>query len=255
MLMCLGLACNKDKGYQLVWNDEFDKNGLPDSTKWSYDTEGNSWAWGNNELQYYTSCRRKNAEVIDGKLFITALKEDSFQQPYTSARLITKGKGDWCYGKIEVCAMVPGGKGAWPAIWMLPSEEEYGPWPDSGEIDIMEHVGYEPDSLFFSVHTKSFNHTIGTQKTKGILAADVENIFNVYSIEWTPKECDFFFNHKKVFTFKKMNNKSQQWPFDKHFYLILNVAIGGNWGGKQGVDEEIFPCQMVVDYVRVYQKK
>ncbi len=255
LLLCLGLSCNQEEDYKLVWNDEFESNGLPDSTKWSYDTEGNAWSWGNNELQQYTSHRTKNAEVIDGKLFITALKEEGFNQAYTSARLITRDKGDWLYGKIDVCAMVPGGKGAWPAIWMLPTDWEYGNWPKSGEIDIMEHVGYEPDSLFFSIHTEAFNHTIGTQKSAAIYAPDSEKGFHVYSIEWTAKQCDFFFDKEKVFSFKKGSNGSSKWPFDKRFHLILNVAIGGNWGGKLGVDDDIFPCQMVVDYVRVYQKQ
>ena len=128
----------------LVWSDEFDYNGLPDSKKWSYDTDGNSGGWGNNELQYYTASRLKNAEVKDGHLYITAHKEDFEGFKYTSARLVTRQKGDWLYGRVEVKAKIPDGRGMWPAIWMLPTDWQYGGWPASGEIDIMESVGYDP---------------------------------------------------------------------------------------------------------------
>ena len=248
-------GCTNSEKYELVWSDEFDYTGLPDSTKWSYDTEGNAWGWGNNELQTYTSHHSKNAEVINGKLYLTAIKEDSVSQPYTSARIISKGKGDWLYGRIEVKAKVPGGKGIWPAIWMLPTDWEYGGWPESGEIDIMEHVGYEPDSVYFTVHTEAYNHGIGTQKSQPVYAPDTEHNFHLYSIEWTPKKIDFFLDHDKVFTFKNEGKTSAEWPFDKRFHLLLNVAVGGGWGGKHGVDNSIFPCRMIVDYVRVYQMK
>nr|WP_319398877.1 glycoside hydrolase family 16 protein [uncultured Carboxylicivirga sp.] len=248
-------GCQPKDNYQLVWSDEFNYEGLPDSTKWSYDTEGNAWGWGNNELQTYTSNNLRNAEVIDGNLVITAVKEDSIAMPYTSARLITKGKGDWLYGKVEVKAKVPGGKGIWPAIWMLPTDWEYGGWPASGEIDIMEHVGYEPDSVYFTVHTEAYNHSIGTQKSQPVFAPDVEYSFHKYGMEWTPKKIDFFLDDNKVFTFKNENATSAEWPYDKRFHLLMNVAVGGGWGGKHGVDNTIFPCRMLVDYVRVYQLK
>nr|WP_321409530.1 glycoside hydrolase family 16 protein [uncultured Carboxylicivirga sp.] len=248
-------SCNNNGSYQLVWSDEFEYSGLPDSTKWSYDIEGNAWGWGNNELQTYTSADINNAEVLNGKLFITAVKEDSISKPYTSARLISKGKGDWLYGKIEVKAKLPGGKGIWPAIWMLPTDWEYGGWPESGEIDIMEHVGYEPDSVYFTVHTESYNHGIGTQKSQAVYEPDAEHVFHVYGIEWTPKKIDFYLDENKVFTFKNEGKTYAEWPYDKRFHLLLNVAVGGGWGGKHGVDDSIFPCQMVVDYVRVYQLK
>ncbi|MDZ7636463.1 MAG: glycoside hydrolase family 16 protein [Bacteroidales bacterium] len=125
----------------LVWSDEFNYNGLPDASKWGFDTEGNAWKWGNNEAQYYTADRLKNAEVKERILHITAHKEDYEGLGYTSARLRTKGKGDWLYGRIEVKARIPDGRGMWPAIWMLPTDWEYGDWPKSGEIDIMENVG------------------------------------------------------------------------------------------------------------------
>ncbi len=248
-------SCNSQKGYELVWSDEFDVDGLPDSTKWSYDTEGNAWQWGNNELQHYTANRMENAKVRDGLLHITARVEDGFNQPYTSARLISKGKGDWLYGRIEVKAKVAGGKGAWPAIWMLPTDWKYGGWPASGEIDIMEHVGYEPDSVYFTVHTDAYNHLKGTHKAKAVYMPNAEHEFHVYSVEWTKNKCSFFLDHEKVFVFRKEEQAtSAQWPFDKRFHLLLNLAVGGNWGGKHGVDDDIFPCEMLVDYVRVYQK-
>ena len=130
--------------YKLVWSDEFNYSGLPDSKKWSYDTSGNASGWGNNEAQYYTNAQLKNAEVKDGCLHINAIKEDFEGKKYTSARLVTKSKGDWLYGKVEVRAKLPEGRGMWPAIWMLPTDWSYGGWPASGEIDIMENVGYDP---------------------------------------------------------------------------------------------------------------
>ena len=247
-------SCTSNGDYQLVWSDEFDYEGLPDSTKWSYDTEGNAWDWGNNELQHYTNHCAKNAHVVDGKLIVRAEVDTILNRNYTSARLITKGKGDWLYGRIEVCAKVTGGKGAWPAIWMLPTNWEYGSWPKSGEIDIMEHVGYEPDSVYFTVHTEAYNHVDGTQKSRAVYNPSLESEFHVYAVDWTDKKCVFYLDNKEVFVFKKEPKcTSKQWPFDKHFYLVLNLAVGGNWGGVYGVDNSIFPCQMEVDYVRVYQ--
>ena len=144
--------------YELVWSDEFDYTGLPNSEKWSYDVGGSGW--GNNELQYYTENRTENARVENGNLIIEARKESYGGNNYTSARLITKSQGDWLYGKIEVRAKLPGGRGAWPAIWMLPTDWAYGGWPSSGEIDIMEYVGYDPGVVHGTVHTESYNHTL-----------------------------------------------------------------------------------------------
>jgi len=150
--------------YELVWSDEFNYSGLPDGSKWSYDTDGNAGGWGNNEAQFYTSGRLKNAEVKDGVLSINAIKEDYEGRKYTSARLVTRGKGDWLYGKVEVRAKLPDGRGMWPAIWILPTDWSYGGWPASGEIDIMENVGYDPFVIVASAHTQAYNHVQGTQK-------------------------------------------------------------------------------------------
>ncbi len=244
--------------WQLVWTDEFDKVGIPDSTRWSYDVGGHGW--GNQELQFYTSARKENARVENGHLIIEARQENWENRDYTSARLVSKGKGDWTYGRFEVRAKLPTGRGTWPAIWMLPSQTSYGEgfWPDNGEIDVMEHVGFDPDVVHASVHTKAYHHSIGAQKTGKIHVPTSRSDFNVYAAEWTPAEMRWYVNDKHFFTFKNerlTNPKAdhRQWPFDKPFHLMLNIAVGGTWGGQKGVDESIWPQQMVVDYVRVYQ--
>ena len=240
---------------RLVWSDEFDYNGLPDSLRWGYDLgDGcpNVCGWGNNELQYYTARNSKNARVEKGVLVVEAHRETMGTKNYTSARLVSKFKGDWTYGRIAVKAKVPRGLGVWPAIWMLPTDWKYGGWPASGEIDIMEHVGYMPDSIFGSVHTKSFNHAIGTQSTKGIFLNDVATAFHEYAIDWHPDRIDFSCDGKVFHSFANQKTGADAWPFDQRFHLLLNLAVGGNWGGKMGVDEKIWPQRMEVDYVRVY---
>jgi len=250
---CFISTARSQNGYHLVWSDEFNYEGLPDSKKWGYDT-GND-GWGNNELQFYTAKRKDNAIVGGGVLTIKAVKENYQSAPYTSARLLTKNKASWTYGRMEIRAKLPHGRGVWPAIWMLGTERTYGDWPGSGEIDIMEHVGYNPDSAFASVHTKAYNHVIGTQKTKGIARKDLSTTFHVYTLEWSDKQISIFIDDQKYFEFNNEGTGPAVWPFDKPFFLVLNLAIGGNWGGKKGVDEKIFPQAMQVDYVRVYQKK
>ncbi|MDI3520684.1 MAG: hypothetical protein PWR04_672 [Anaerophaga sp.] len=252
-LLNFGCAVTENNGHELVWSDEFDYEGLPDGTKWNYDTIGNSYGWGNNELQYYTVEREENAWVDGEYLTITAIREPWNDFNFTSARLTTKEKGDWLYGRMEIRAKLPGGRGIWPAIWMLPTDWEYGGWPESGEIDIMEHVGYEPDSVYTTVHTGAFNHRQGTQVGDATYVPDCEDEFHVYAIEWNKEKIDFFIDKKKVFTFNNSKKGPREWPFDKRFHLILNVAVGGNWGGLHGVDDSIFPAEMKIDYVRIYQ--
>jgi beta-glucanase (GH16 family) len=244
--------------WQRVWFDDFDYQGLPDPAKWGYDVGGEGW--GNQELQYYTDRRKENARVEKGNLIIEARREPWQTREYTSARLVSKGKGDWTYGRVEVRAKLPSGRGTWPAIWMLPTLKSYGNggWPDNGEIDVMEHVGFDPDVVHGSIHTRAYYHSIGTQKTAKVVVGNARTDFNVYAIEWSPAEIRWFVNGQHYFTFK--NERStvatadyKQWPFDKPFHLILNVAVGGTWGGSKGVDESIWPQQMVVDYVRVYK--
>ena len=234
-----------------VWADEFDYTGLPDPNRWGYDVGGNGW--GNNELQYYTENRTENARVENGNLIIEARKENWGSNEYTSARLVTRNKGDWKYGRIEVKARLPHGRGTWPAIWMLPTNWVYGSWPKSGEIDIMEYVGYDPGVVHGSIHTEAYNHQIGTQKTDTALVPDAETQFHLYAIEWDAEKIDFYVDSRKYFTFINEHKDYKTWPFNQAFHLLLNIAVGGNWGGVQGVDPNIWPQKMWVDYVRVFQ--
>lgn len=240
--------------WELIWDEEFDYEGLPDSTKWSYDTQGNATGWGNNEAQYYTIADSSNAYVKDGILTITALKQPMGGKEYTSARLITKGKGDWLYGRFETRAKLPSGLGTWPAIWMLSTDWEYGGWPASGEIDIMENVGYDPDTIVGTAHTESYNHVLGTQKTAKIYYPDSYKTYHTYVLEWEPDEYRLYVDDVLYFTFKNEKTGFKEWPFDKRFHLLLNLAVGGNWGGMKGIDDTLFPHKFEIDYVRVYQK-
>ncbi|MEQ1555060.1 MAG: glycoside hydrolase family 16 protein [Ferruginibacter sp.] len=251
------MACNathktsKEKKWKLTWADEFNYNGLPDSTKWNYNVGGHGW--GNNELQYYTEKNTENAIVENGVLKIIAKKQVKENRQYTSARLLTKRKADFTYGKIEVRAKLPAGRGTWPAIWMLGKNIDNTKWPLCGEIDIMEHVGYNKDSIFGTIHTDAYNHIKGTQIGKGIFIKTPYSAFHNYSIEWTPQKIDFMVDNVVYNHIVNEHLTVKEWPFDAPQFLILNVAIGGNWGGKYGVDENIFPAIMEVDYVRVYQ--
>lgn len=241
-----------------IWADEFDYTGLPDSTKWSYDVGDGCpriCGWGNNELEYYKSHSEKNSRVENGYLTIEAHKEDFHNKPFTSARLVSKHKGDWLHGRIEVRAKTASGLGTWSAIWMLPTDNNYGIWPNSGEIDIMEHVGYSPDTVFGTVHTKSFNHMIGTDVGKKLFIPDADEKFHVYAVEWDAEKINFFVDSTMYFSFENQKKSFAEYPFDKKFHLIMNLAVGGDWGGKMGIDESLFPQKMVVDYVRIYDLK
>lgn len=259
LFLCISFRVSAQH-WELIWSDEFDYEGLPNPQKWSFDVEGNSWDWGNNELQNYTPAEKRNAWVENGYLVIEARKEDwvypgdGQNRNYTSARLRTYKKGDWLYGKVEVKAQIPGGRGTWPAIWMLPTDNSYGTWPRSGELDIMEHVGFDPQRVHFTVHTERYNHMNGNQKGANRILNNPITDFFVYSMEWFPSQANFFANGEKIFTFSNEGSGWQAWPFDKRFHLLLNIAIGGSWGGQQGVDNNIFPVRMLVDYVRVYRQ-
>jgi beta-glucanase (GH16 family) len=239
-----------EKKLKLVWSDEFNKNGLPDASKWNYDTGGHGW--GNNELQYYTAKRKENVRVENGHLIIEAHREPWQGKDYTSTRLVTKGKGDWKYGKIEVRALIPEGLGTWPAIWMLGSNTPL-KWPDDGEVDIMEHVGFDQGRLHASIHCKKYHHSIGTQKTANIMVPDISSAFHVYQVEWNADSVKIGIDDNYYFRFANEKSGYEAWPFDNKLYLLLNLAVGGNWGGQKGVDTTIWPRRMVVDYVRVYQ--
>lgn len=251
VLLLAFLTCQSQ--YIQVWQDEFDTNGAPDPQKWSYATGGDGF--GNEELQYYTKNRPENAKVENGRLIITAQKESYQGNDYTSAKLQTMGKGDWKYGRFEIRAKLPAGRGIWPAIWMLPTQSNYGNWPSSGEIDIMELVGYDPDKVHFTIHTEAYNHKIGTQIGANTIIANSNQDFHTYALEWSEDSLKFFVDNQIHFTVKRnAGDDYKKWPFDKPFYLILNVAVGGTWGGANGIDNSIFPQTMEVDYVRVYKK-
>jgi beta-glucanase (GH16 family) len=255
--------------WKLVWSDEFDKPGLPDPAKWNYE-EG---YLRNNERQFYTRARNENARVENGMLVIEARKEE-FKIPtaasrgkgkgratkgrevadYTSASLTTQGKASWTYGRIEVRAKLPTGRGMWPAIWTLGENIRQVGWPTCGEIDIMENVGFDPDTICANIHTKSYNHVMRTNKGSRIKIPKPYEDFHVYAIEWRPERIDFFVDKTKYFTFQNEGTGPAAWPYDKPQYLILNIAIGGSWGGQKGIDDGIFPQRMYVDYVRVYQR-
>lgn len=238
---------------KLVWADEFEKAGLPDSTKWGYDVGGNGW--GNNELQYYTARRAENARVEGGKLIIEARKDNYQGKNYTSARLLTRDKIMWTYGRVEAMAKLPKGVGTWPAVWMLGKNISTAGWPRCGEIDIMEHVGFDEGTVHGTIHTEAYNHGKKTQKGSQIVLSDVTSAFHLYAIEWTADQIEFFVDDKLYYTVQKstLGGAEAQWPFTQPFFLILNMAVGGNWGGQKGVDETIWPQRMEVDYVRVYQ--
>ena len=255
--------------WELVWSDEFDEERPPDAKRWTYE-EG---FVRNRELQYYTRGRAENARVEKGMLVIEARKErianpafdpespekhwqrTRSHAEYTSASVTTKGKAAWTYGRIEVRAKLPTGRGTWPAIWTLGTNIEKVGWPTCGEIDIMENVGFAPDRIHGNVHTKKYNHVKRTAKGTSIEIKKPHASFHVYAIEWDREKIDFFVDGQKYFTYRNEGTGSDAWPFDADQYLILNVAIGGGWGGQKGIEDAIFPQRMLVDYVRVYREK
>ncbi|MBP5197581.1 MAG: glycoside hydrolase family 16 protein [Lachnospiraceae bacterium] len=233
--------------YELVWSDEFDYEGKPDPEKWGYEMG----YVRNNELQLYTY--EDNVKVEDGVLKIELRKEDD--GTITSGSIMTQGRADWKYCKVEVAAKIPLGLGTWPAIWMMPSESAYGGWPSSGEIDICEHVGCDPNVIVNTVHTDKYRDNM--KKTKCIRKKDVSEEFHIYGLEWLPDKMIFTVDGKEVLTYDPLKYNEELtwdiWPFDREFYLILNLAYGGSWGGMRGVDDSYFPAEYVIDYVRVYQ--
>lgn len=245
----------QNRKWKLIWSDEFNGSGLPDSSRWNFETKGNATGWGNNEKQFYTNRDTANAYVKDGILHIVALKESSENKSYTSARLSTSDKFNFTYGRIDVRAKLPAGRGTWPAIWMLGQNRKTVKWPDCGEIDIMEHVGYDKDTIHGTIHTAAYNHIKGTQKGKTIFIADPYDTFHLYSVIWTKEKIDFLLDNKIYHSFSNEHKSTAEWPFDDPFYIILNLAIGGNWGGKKGIDDTVFPASFLIDYVRVYQAK
>ena len=252
-LIIQGSQAQNQPAAKLIWSDEFSENGLPDSSKWDYDM-GDS-GWGNNELQYYSNADLKNARIENGILTIEAKIDPAHPKGYSSARIVTRGKATWQYGYFEIKAKLPEGVGTWPAIGMLAEENRHGGWPKNGEIDIMEHVGFDPGKVHGTVHTEAFNHSIGTQKGGFKMVENFQSEFHIYAIDWTEDKIDFFIDGEKYFSFSNSGGDYKEWPFNQPFHLILNIAVGGNWGGQKGVDEKIWPQKMEIDYVRVYDQK
>lgn len=271
-LLVFGCSTNKTTSlskneYKLVWADEFNYTGKPDSKKWGFE-------YGlirNREKQYYTD-DLKNARVENGNLIIEARKEQVINKKYvgkdskawmkrdslsgyTSASLTTVGIAEWTYGKIEVSAKLAEGVGLWPAIWMLGSNYKEVGWPKCGEIDIMEHVGFMKDSIFGSVHTEAYNHMKGNHKKVTIFIDKPYAEFHAYAVEWTPEKVDFLLDGKVYNHFENEHKTEDEWPFDDPQYLKINIAIGGMLGGKKGINDDVFPEQMLIDYVRVYQMR
>ncbi len=249
------------EGWELVWNDEFDGDAIDDQ-KWNKLL----WrpGWVNNELQAYTD-RDTNVFVQDDNLVIRALIEPGFfgtdytgttyTADYTSGRLNTAGKGEWTYGRFDTRAKLPKGIGSWPAIWMLGSNISTVGWPHCGEIDIMEHVGFDEGNIHASIHTTDYNHVNGTQKSGQVIIPTATDSFHVYSLEWDSTYIRYLVDDEPYFfIYNDSNGDEDKWPFNKPQYIILNLAVGGDWGGAQGIDPTVFPMEMKVDYVRVFEK-
>lgn len=249
---CLAERPASYEGYTLDWRDEFSGRSI-DPAIWQHAVGGGGF--GNNELQFYTN-KAENSRIEKGLLVIEARRERLAGHPYTSAKLQSYQRKSMLYGRIEVRARLPSGTGSWPAIWMLPENStSYGiGWPDSGEIDIMEHVGFDQGNVHFTVHTAAFNHKAGTQRGNSRYIADASERFYTYGIEWTPDFIRWYVDDQTVFVFDNPKTGWQAWPFDKPFYLIMNIACGGDWGGRQGFDNDSLPWRMEIDWVRVYRK-
>lgn len=243
--------------WKLAWSDEFE-DGQLDETKWTYDI-GN-WGWGNNELQYYTENRTENARIEAGNLIIEARKNDE-GKPWTSARLTTRGKVSFLYGKIEMRAKVPRERGNWAAGWTLgDTYRDEISWPYCGEIDILESVGFEVNDetgdgiAHATVHTPAYYFKINNQISSTKNIPNMAGEFHTYAVEWTPTEVRGYVDGVKYYVYDK-NANAKEWPFDKPQNLILNLAMGGGWGGAKGMDESVTSQKFVIDYVRVYSKE
>lgn len=243
------------KDARLVWSDEFDGDKVSEEN-WKFETGAHGW--GNNEWQNYVA--DTNVKVSEGTLKVIAKKEGEGQKvgDYTSTRL--NSKKSFLYGRMEIRAKIPTlkGNGIWPALWMLGENIGSVGWPNCGEIDIMEYVSYDPDHTHFSIHSVANNHMNGTQVTSGpLLLKTIDEAFHNYGVLWTPDCMKFYIDevdNVKLTFYRPDNYNADNWPFDKPFYFLINIAVGGNWGGLKGVDDSIFPATMEVDYVRVYQK-
>ncbi|MDE0671610.1 MAG: family 16 glycosylhydrolase [Caldilineaceae bacterium] len=240
----------------LVWSDEFEEDGLPDSAKWWFDQRPNRWY--SDALTYWTKRREANARIEDGRLIIEAHKEDYGGREFTVARLTSKQA--WTYGWYEISARLPEGRGVKSAIWMVSNSNPYGSWPGSGEIDIMEFVGYKPGIIHATVHTEAYNHRIGNHQVKRLQIPDASSEFHLYGMEWTESAIKIHVDDTHYYTFEneRLRNSSadqRHWPFDHPFHFILTISVGGGWAGTKGVDPDIWPQRMELDYMRIYACK
>ena len=237
-------------GYHLEWNDEFDFGSELNSTFWTHQVAGAGWV--NNELQNYVDHKTPNGalvtEVKDDHLIIRCLKEDG---KIYSGRVYANVRTGWTYGYMEARIKLPKGKGTWPAFWMMPVH--FTSWPADGEIDIMEEVGVDPNIVSSSLHANAHVHTNGTQVTHEMYLEGAEDGYHIYGIEWTGQKITTYVDGKKQLEYANRGLGRDDWPYDDPFYIILNLAWGGFWGGYDGVDEGALPAEMLVDYVRVYQ--
>ena len=247
--------------WEQVWSDEFDGDEL-DMSKWNI----LRWrpGWVNNEEQAYTN-RDTNVFLQDGNLVIQGLIEPNYYDTdyngnqytanYTSGRVNTDDNFSWTYGRFDIRAKLPSGKGSWPAIWMLGESITSIGWPDCGEIDIMEHVGFDDGNIHGSIHTKDYNHIMNTQRSGSMTVSSATESFHVYSLEWSPSYLRFLIDDSPFFfVYNDSNGDEAKWPFDSPHYMILNLAIGGDWGGVQGIEPSSFPMRMLVDHVRVSKR-
>lgn len=241
-------SADPDIPFTLVWEENFDGDSL-NTDVWNFELgDGCDYdicGWGNSELQRYTD---SNHSLADGLLTIN-IEKGNF---YTSTRITTKGNKEFQYGKIESRMKLPSGDGLWPAFWMLGNDIDTNSWPACGEIDIMEYVGRMPGIVHHSLHTTSSSgNTINTKK---VVVSNLEDEFHTYTIEWSIKAIDFYIDGDLKYTYAPGTNNPDYWPFDKPFYLLLNAAVGGNFGGEV-TDENIFPQQFQIDYIKVYQRQ
>ncbi|MDR0292839.1 MAG: glycoside hydrolase family 16 protein [Oscillospiraceae bacterium] len=238
----------------LLWGDEFTYEGPPDPEKWSFQTGGHGW--GNRELQYHTGRtdpETANAWVSGGRLAIRLRREDFGDCRYTSARL--NSRFSWQYGRLEVSAKLPSGAGTWPAVWMLGSGIRESGWPACGEIDVMEHVGRRQDDILFSLHSKRYNHVIGTHLTEARRFGGVSDSFHLYGVDWKEDEIAFLFDGETAVIWRNGDGGRERdvsgWPFNAPFFLLLNLAFGGGLGGEP--DEGCLPQSMEIESVRIYR--
>ena len=245
-------------------NENHEDKNLPIHKEWIYDfnaetLDTNVWnivkgngcpqlcGFGNNELQHYTNSE-ENLHIKNGQLVISATYDSVFK----SAKLTSENYIDFQTGSVEVSAKLPSARGTWPAIWLLPSLERPLNWPLDGEIDIMENVGYNPNYIFGTIHTAAYNHTKGTHLTDSIFIDDLDQNFHSYKLVWTDSTLAWFVDGIQFhFLSKSEHDTENEWPFDKPFHLILNLAVGGDWGGKMGVDTNAFPQDFFIDYIKI----